>query len=299
VFVRSSVAIAVSALVAGPALRPLPALDPHYVEQIESSRKPSDEFLRSSKSPLFLVGRFGVPEGVSRIGSDPQSQIVLPDGAPKWLGVIERHGKDITLHVADGATVSVNGKPATGSVQLLVAESPKPSDRVAFGDFLFSIRPDGDEFLLLLRDENSPYLRSFKGTTWFPVNPAYRVTARFTPYEMAKTIAIADTAAQKRTYSVPGYLTFTIDRQELRLDPVVSGGNLFLMFRDRTSGKQTYGAGRFLEADMPKDGTTVLDFNKAYNPYCAYNPYASCPLPPQQNHLQVEIPAGETYQREH
>jgi uncharacterized protein (DUF1684 family) len=71
------------------------------------------------------------------------------------------------------------------------------------------------------------------------------------------------------------------------------------MFRDRTSGKQTYGAGRFLEADMPKDGTTVLDFNKAYNPYCTNNPYASCPLPPKQNHLPVVIPAGETYQHEH
>jgi uncharacterized protein (DUF1684 family) len=280
-------------------LRVLPAADPHYLEQIERSRKETDEFLRSSKSPLFLVGRFEVPEGASQIGSDPQSRIVLPDRAPKHLGVIEHHGKDITLHIADGATVSVNGKPATGTASLLAVESPKPNDRVSFGDFLFSIRPDGDEFILLLRDEKSPYVRGFKGTTWFPVSPEYRVTARFTAYETAKTIAVADTAGQKRNYLVPGCLTFTINGEEVRLDPMISGENLFIMFRDRTSGKQTYGAGRFLNADMPKDGTTVLDFNKAYNPYCAYNPYASCPLPPKQNHLLVEIPAGETYQGEH
>ena len=277
----------------------LPAADSNYLQQIERSRKETDEFLRSSKSPLLLVGRFEVPEGASQIGSDPQSQVVLPERAPKHLGVIERRGKDITLRIADGAMASVNGKPATGAVHLLAVESPKPTDRVGFGDFLFSIRPDGDGFILLLRDENSPYARSFKGTTWYPANPAYRVTARFTPYETAKTIPVADTAGQTRNYSVPGYLTFTIDGQEARLDPVVLGENLFIMFHDRTSGKQTYGTGRFLSADMPKDGTTVLDFNKAYNPYCAYNPYASCPLPPKQNRLPVEIPAGETYQGEH
>jgi len=294
-----AVAIAAGVLLTAAAVRTLYPADPHYIEEIERSRKETDAFLRSSKSPLCLVGRFEVPEGVSQIGSDSHSEIVLPEGAPKRVGRIERHGKDFTFHVEEGAAVSLNGRPVAGSVHVLALESPKPTDRVGFGDFLFSIRPDGDQFILLLRNEKSPYLSSFTGTTWYPVNPEYRIVAQFVAYEPAKTMAIADTAGQKRTYSVPGYLTFTIHGRQLRLDPAVSGENLFIMFRDLTSGKRTYGAGRFLSADMPKDGKTVLDFNRAYNPYCAYNPYASCPLPPKQNYLAVEIPAGETYRAQH
>ena len=95
--------------------------------------------------------------------------------------------------------------------------------------------------------------------------------------------------------SVPGYVTFRLNGDTLRLDPVISGKELFFMFKDGTSGRETYGAGRFLEADMPKAGKVVLDFNKAYNPYCAFDPYTSCPIPPKQNTLQTRIEAGEKY----
>ena len=96
---------------------------------------------------------------------------------------------------------------------------------------------------------------------------------------------------------VPGYVTFLLNGVTLRLEPVVSGNELFFMFKDRTSGRETYGVGRFLESEMPKNGKVVLDFNKAYNPYCAFNPYSSCPIPPKQNTLITRIEARRKVMR--
>ena len=97
-----------------------------------------------------------------------------------------------------------------------------------------------------------------------------------------------------------GYLVFQIAGKNLRLGALASlgGKNLFVMFRDETSGKQTYGGGRYLNVEMPQDGKTVIDFNRAFNPYCAYNPYASHPLPPRQNRLAVPIHAGALFENE-
>ena len=106
-------------------------------------------------------------------------------------------------------------------------------------------------------------------------------------------IPIADVLGETTPTPSPGYVTFTLRGKEYRLEPVTEDNLLFFMFRDLTSGKQTYPAGRFLYADLPRDGKVALDFNRAHNPPCAYTAYATCPLPPQQNSLAVRIEAGE------
>jgi uncharacterized protein (DUF1684 family) len=270
-----------------------------YVSEIQKSRRETDEFLRSEKSPLLLIGRFDVRDGASSIGSDPGSAIVLPARAPQRVGTLIRHGDQLSFEIATGVPVTVNDKPASGTVTLQAPDMPKPSDRVGFGDFVFAIRPSADNFYLLVKDKRSQFLRDFQGTTWFPVDPAYRVIARFAPYESAKTVSVPYTAGAAKIFTAPGDLVFRLGSQELRLQALASGEGLLVMFKDRTSGKETYGGGRFLEADLPKDGKTTVDFNKAYNPYCAVNPYAACPVPPAQNRLPVRVLAGETYKNHH
>ncbi len=277
------------------------AAEDSYRLDVEQDRKKTDELLRSPRSPLLLVGRFRVNEGSSAMGSDPASDFVLPSQAPRRVGTISRQGDQFSFQPASGIAVSLNGKPASGRINLQVAKSPQPSDRIAFGTFTFAIRPVGNQFELLLSDAQSQALKDFKGTTWFPIDPAYRLTAQFSPAEQSRTVAVALTDGASTTYTVKGDLIFHRGGQTLRLQALSSldGKSLFVMFRDQTSGRQTYGGGRFLEVELPRDGKATLDFNRAYNPYCAYNPYAICPVPPRQNRLAVPIRAGETYTSRH
>ena len=142
-------------------------------------------------------------------------------------------------------------------------------------------------------DNNSPARKNFPGLGWFPVKDEYRITGAFVAYPEPKMIPIADVLGETTPTPSPGYVTFTVRGKEYRLEPVTEDNQLFFMFRDLTSGKQTYPAGRFLYANLPRNGKVVLDFNRAHNPPCAYTAYATCPLPPQQNSLAVRMEAGE------
>jgi uncharacterized protein (DUF1684 family) len=235
-----------------------------------------------------------VEEGVSTVGSDPASTIVLPDRAPKQIGILTRHGQAFSFEPTDGTPVAINGHAVTRSTNLKVAKAPEPSDRVSLGDFLFAVRPIGEAFYLLLQDSQSSFLREFKGSTWFPIDRAYRIEAKFSPYEQEQTVLVPYTGGSTEVFKAPGDVVFELMGQTLRLRVFVTGDRLLAMFQDQTSGKETYGGGRYLEAAAPQGGKTVLDFNKAYNPYCAFSPYAACPIPPRQNRLPVRIAAGET-----
>jgi uncharacterized protein (DUF1684 family) len=152
----------------------------------------------------------------------------------------------------------------------------------------------GEKYGIRLKDPESEYRREFHGIEVFPASAEYRVTAKWVA-EPAK-IPILNVLGQTEEMKSPGYAVFRIHGQEYRLRPVLEADDaqeLFFIFRDQTSAKETYGAGRFLYSEMPKDGHVVLDFNKAYNPPCAFTPYATCPLPPPENRLAVRIEAGE------
>lgn len=271
------------------------AADDAYVAEIQKSRRESDAFMRSDKSPLRLVGRFQVAENVSTPGSDPASTIVFPERAPRQIGKLTRQGRAFRFEASPGVEITINGNLINAAVELHVAKSPEPSDRVGTGDFLFAIRPIGEDFYLLLQDANSPFLREFKGSAWFPIDTAYRVEAQFTPYAQKETTLVPFTSGGSEPYTASGDVIFQLGGQTLRLKTFESHGTLLVMFRDQTSGKETYGGGRFLGAPLPKDGKTTLDFNRAYNPYCAFNPYAACPTPPRENRLPIRIAAGEKY----
>jgi len=143
---------------------------------------------------------------------------------------------------------------------------------------------------------NSPQRKAFRGLSWFEVDEAYRVTARFVPYGAMKPLSVPNVLGYTEKMLSPGYAVAHLGGKEIRLEGVLEdprATQLFFIFRDLTTGKETYPAGRFLYSDLPREGRVVIDFNRAYNPPCAFTPFATCPLPPKENWLPVRVEAGE------
>jgi uncharacterized protein (DUF1684 family) len=241
---------------------------------------------------LTVVGLDWLKEGDNRVGSDPASAVPLPPGsAPKNVAVISLHGGKATLHPASAVPLLLNGKPAS--------ETPlrEDADVLSIDRLKFFVIQRGDRLGIRLKDDDSAARKHFQGLSWYPIDPSWRVQAKFTPWPAPHSIVFHNTIGQEESEPSPGYVTFQKDGREFRLEPTLEDGVFFFVLRDRTSGKTTYGASRFLYADPPPKGSTDgmmwLDFNQAENPPCAFTPYATCPLPPPQNRLALAITAGE------
>ena len=279
-------------LVAVLALAILPVDQASYRAQIEKWRQQREESLKAEGGWLTVAGLFWLKEGASTLGTGRENNFVLPPGsAPENVGTFDFHGGKTAFQAAPGVAVTVNGKPvAAASLSDDSAESP---DVLRVGNLSMFVIQRGGRFGVRLKDKDSEARRKFAGTQWFPVAEEYRVTAKFVPYLPLKTIAVPNILGDVEQEASPGYAEFTLKGQQLRLDPVSEGDVLFFIFKDLTAGKETYPPGRFLYSALPQSGEVVLDFNQAVNPPCAFTPYATCPLPPAQNHLPVRIEAGE------
>jgi len=272
-----------------------PAPDPIYHAEIEKWRQQREARLKAEDGWLAVAGLFWLEEGENRFGSGPDNAIVLPAGAaPAAAGTFElRHGK-VGVRVAPGVTVTAAGQPVTEMA--LRSDDPGPPDVLRLGRLTLHVIARGGKYGIRMKDPESETRRTFAGLQWFPVNADLRFDARFVPWPSPRTVAVPNILGQVNDLPSPGYAEFTWAGRKLRLEPVIEepgAKELFFIFRDQTAGKETYPAGRFLYAPMPKDGVVVLDFNKAYSPPCAFTAYATCPLPPPQNRLSVRIEAGE------
>lgn len=256
-----------------------------YQQSIETWRK---SYEQGVKGWLRVSGLFWLHEGENRFGSDPLNDIVLPTAPGATLGYFEYHAGKTVVHVNPGAPVTMQGKP------LETAELHAEQDYLVMGDLALMLHSSGDRYAIRLIDKNSSLLKNFTGLQWYPVSESYRLNAHYVPFDSPKVIDIPNIAGDSRPVPFSGYVSFSLRGQEYRLEVQTDEARrIYIVFRDLTSGKETYPAARFLEADPPKDGIVLLDFNKAHNPPCAYNPYTTCPLPPQSNRLRVEIQAGE------
>jgi uncharacterized protein (DUF1684 family) len=195
------------------------------------------------------------------------------------------HGKPIVLHLDSGKV--------TFEKRQLKSDATDHPDVLKFGDISLTVIERGGKMGVRLRDPNAETRREFTGCKWFPADPAWRVNARWVPYPKPRMIAITNILGMTDQEPSPGYVDFTLQGKKLTLEPVLEDGELFFMFKDATSAKSTYGAGRFLYAAVPKGNEVELDFNKAHNPPCAFTAFATCPLPPKQNILAAAIEAGE------
>jgi len=291
---RRVFALVLSILAAGATMR---GQDLAYRAAIEEWREAHEARLRADDGWLTVVGLSWLRSGGNSAGSDPSSDILLPArSAPVRVGVFRFNGSRIEFEAADQVPVRINGKTLTSAT--LRADTSGFPDMVTVGSIAMFVIKRGDRYGVRIRDSEAEARRTFKGLRWFPVDERYRVTARFVPYEPAKKIPIVNVLGDVQEMSSPGYVVFTLEGREYRLDPVVEGPGsrqLFFILRDATSGGETYPAGRFLYTDPPRDGQVVLDFNKAENPPCAFTAFATCPLPPPQNALPGRVRAGETY----
>jgi uncharacterized protein len=265
---------------------------PSYKAEIEQWRHEREARLKSDNGWLTVAGLFWLKEGGNTVGTGATNAIILPkDSAPASVGVFEFHQGQAQFQAAPGVHVLVNGKVAASAT--LEPDTADMPDMIQVNNLTMFVIQRGKRFGVRLRDKDSELRKHFTGLKFFPPDERYRVVARFTPYNPPKMIPIPNILGDVENEASPGYVEFTLNGHACRLDPVTEQGTLFFIFKDLTSGKETYPSGRFLNTPMPENGKVTLDFNKAYNPPCAFTPYATCPLPPEQNHLAIRIEAGE------
>ena len=268
-----------------------------YRKEIEKFRQERVDSLKREDGWLTLVGLYWLKPGENKLGSDPGSAVILPAGkAPALAGVLTREGDKVRLTVEPGVALTADGKPiAPGQpgMEIQADASGKPT-MLELGSLKFYVIKRGDRLGVRIKDKESSVRASFKGLDNYPIRPEWRIVARFEPYK-DKKIPIANIVGLVEDNPSPGAVVFDWQGKTYRIDALEGSpeGGLFLVFGDKTNGKETYGAGRFLETDPPKDGKVVVDFNTAYNPPCAFTAFATCPLPPAQNKLAVAIEAGE------
>jgi uncharacterized protein (DUF1684 family) len=234
---------------------------------------------------LTLVGLDWLKEG--------PNEISLPSKPPAVIHATLTGGK-VTLDPAP--SLMIDGKPLAAPTELRNDADPQGPTIVQSGSIRFYAIKRNDRYGFRVRDLASDARTKFAGLDYFPYDPKYRLEAKWVPYNPPHAIPITNVLGMTSNETSPGRLVFTIEGKEYSVEPILEQGesDLFIIFRDQTAGKETYGAARYLYASPPgPDGKVVVDFNKAYNPPCAFTPFATCPLPPAQNKLPLRIEAGE------
>jgi hypothetical protein len=289
--VTSAMALAATLVACTGTDRQQPGVPPDYAAKVEAWRTKHEQDYR--RDYVTIAGLHFFDPGTHTVGSAPDNDIVLSAGVPPTIGRISSADGFVRYEPEPGVKVEHEGNPVTGPITL---REPGKSDAVelVIGAVRLVVHQSGERLSLRVRDPNGELARGFKGFTWFPLDPAYRVIARFIPDPSSRKLSILNTFNDITTYSSEGVVEFALHGRTLRLRPFTTRPKRFyFVFRDASSGKATYATGRFLYSDLLEDGTTVLDFNEAYNPPCAFNPYTTCPIPLKENILPVEILAGE------
>jgi len=251
--------------------------------------------LTSDTGWLTLAGLYWLNEGENTFGRDKSNTIRLDNAAvAARAGSFIRTGETVRFVARPDGGITQGGKPVS-TVNLVPDNAGEPTV-LESGPVSFFLIERGGKYGVRVRDKNSPHRTHFAGLQYFPISTDWAIDARFEPYEPHRHIRITNILGMEEDMDSPGALVFTQDGREWRLDTILEepdAEELFVMFADATSGKETYGAGRFMYLPLPRTGIVRLDFNKAYNPPCAFNDFATCPLPPFQNRLALRVDAGE------
>jgi uncharacterized protein (DUF1684 family) len=263
-----------------------------YAGTIAKWRAEREARLKADNGWLTVAGLHWLKEGDNAVGSDQGIAISLPASAPKNVGVITvKNGK---ARFTPKAAVVYKGSPLKTVIDLKPDTEPN-YDILSVGRVNFFVIKREDRLGVRVKDNDNPARKQFAGLQWYPVDPAWRIRAKFVPWDKPHVITFETEVGVKEQEDSPGYVTFTKNGKEYRMEPVKADNDLWFVMRDGTSGKTTYGASRFLYVDAPKNGYVDLDFNRAESPPCAFTPYATCPLPPPQNRLSLAVTAGEMY----
>lgn len=264
---------------------------PDLVAETNAWHQQRIERLKAEDGWLSLVALNWLEEGDNAAGSAQDAQVELPKSVPARIGTFTRHGKQVSFTPAKDVAVTLGGKPFTGGT-VHTDESGAP-DVLRLGSLQMLAIVRGDRVGVRVRDSASPLRREFKGIDRFPVSAAWRKDAKWEPAPEGKTVHITNVLGDVEEAPLAGVAVFTHEGKEYRLEAVKEDDSLFFVFGDETNRTDSYPAGRFLSTELPKDGHVVLDFNRAYNPPCAFTRFATCPLPTKENRLKVRVEAGE------
>ncbi len=244
---------------------------------------------------LSLVALEWLKPGETSVGSGDRNAVRLAHGPAMLVNLRQENGK-VSVEEHD-ASLRLDGAPVPRGA--VVAVDDGRAGQLRSGDLLLLVIRRGDRLYLRVKDARSPTRVHFRGLSWYPPEPRFRVAARWVPSATGHRVTVPNVLGQISQEPSPGLAEFVLDGKRMQLEPIQEEpGSLFFIFRDTTSRSTTYGAGRFLTTELPDHGlaapgTVVLDFNRAVNPPCAYTPFATCPLPPAGNRLPVAIAAGE------
>jgi uncharacterized protein len=266
-----------------------------YETEVMAWRRARVEKLTAPDDWLTLVGLHFLKDGPNTVGSAKDNDVVLAKGPARVGTVTVGLGGKVSLEVAAGAEVRANGNPVRRTE--LGWESKAKRTLVTFDTMTFFVIDRLGKKALRVRDSESDRRKNFVGLDYFPIDPKWRIVARWEAFDKSRIVPVTDMLGKTGPELIPGKAAFEYDGKKFELLPIDEGRHvpLFFVISDLTSGKETYPACRFLYVPWPAEGekTIVLDFNHAENPPCAFTPFSMCPLPPKENRLPFAIPAGE------
>jgi len=275
------------------------SLDP-YKADVLKFREQREAKLTSDTGWLTIAGLYFLTRADTTVGSSARNDVVLPASAPPRLGTFVLRNNRVSVNLEPGVKVTLlDGKPFGGGP--IKSDGDGPPDRLVMGDVQVWIHQSGERPAIRVRDRHNHLRTAFTGMKWYPVNTAYKVEGTFEPFDKVKTFEVPNMLGDIDKMESPGHVKFTLNgKQHDMLAITEDDENFWFIFRDLTSGEDTYPAARFLYTGRPDaNGKVTLDFNRAENPPCAFNPYATCPLPPPENRLQVRVEAGEKIYERH
>ncbi|MBN8594275.1 MAG: DUF1684 domain-containing protein [Anaerolineae bacterium] len=248
---------------------------------------------------IAIVGMYPLRIGSNTIGSDPQCDVILPAGAaPELLGTVEFDGQHGTLRVSTAEVVTVDGE-ATRHAKLRNHYEPGGMSVVRVREVSFGVMQwASDPYNIRVWDANSPKRLAFPGRAWYPIDPAWRVRGAFTRLAESQSVTVEHTGGLTQELKLIGQVAFTLQGQDFRFEAMASELGpeyVWLLARDTTNGTTTYGGGRFLHMPLLAPDQVDVDFNRIYQPPCAFCEYTTCPMPPKGNRLPFPVEAGEKY----
>jgi len=253
--------------------------------------------ISGESSWLTLSGLYWLKPGDNPFGSDSGNQVILPPSAPKSAGIISWKDTLLMLTAKRGAGVRVKDSAVTTIRLRSDNDGVAEPTVITIGSVSFYAIKRGDQLGIRVKDKQNPARLHFTGLDFFPVSSDWRIEGKYEPFPRPKVIPVTSVIGTVENDTFPGTVSFTKGDTTFRLIAQIERGpesTLYFMFSDETGGKETYGLGRQLSTPMPDSaGTVVMDFNKAYNWPCAYTDYATCPIPPRENHLPIRVEAGE------
>ena len=263
-----------------------------YTKAHEEWQETRLERLKSERGWLNLAGLFWLEEGENSFGSAPSNAIIFPEKFPLTGGSLILSDSTVTLTADPAAAIRAGGEQLTRAE--LKSDQQENPTTLETGSYRWFILRRGDRFGVRLRDLEHPRIALLDSIPSYPFSKKWVVEAELVKFDSARTIEVPTVIdGFTEQYKAPGELTFRMNGRKHTLLPFKTGHGYFLIFGDATNGLETYGGGRFLYTERIENGKVIIDFNRGYNPPCAFSPFATCPLPPPENMLELNVEAGE------